>query len=500
MTGSTSTLTASHLPATRRQAFTVVLAIELWERFGYYGMQAALTIFMVGQLRMSDTAANLLMGALAAFTYITPLLGGLIGDRLLGARPAMVLGAVSLAAGYALLAVSLGSPQFFLIAMALIAAGNGLFKPNAGNLVRRIYEGDNAALDAAFTLYYMAVNVGSAVSMLLTPWLQDNYGAPVAFGACSVGLIIGLVYYLWRARWLSQTIAANETSSMQWGRLGLVVAGMVVVTAVIAWILGNAALARTCVITAGVVLILGWAVLYVQAPAQERPGLRLTYLLSIQTMFYLAFYQQMMTSLTLFALRAVSGDYEIAGVTLFHLSAGQFQALNSIWIMILSPILAVLYNRLGAKERDISLPRKMLLGYLFAAAAFAIWWVASITAHGLVSPWIMVVGYGLLSTAELLTNGLGLAVIARYAPARLSGFLMGGLYLLWGISMYVGSIIANEAAMPSDMVSSVGPAFYAPLFRTLFATAVGIVIALACLEPLARRWAEEHANVMIGKG
>ncbi|MBS0993460.1 MFS transporter [Gluconobacter cerinus] len=495
MTSYSTPASGQPLATTRRRAFTVVLAIELWERFGYYGMQAVLTLFMVQQLRMADTTANLMLGAFSALTYITPVLGGVLGDRFLGTRRTMVMGAISLAIGYACLAASLTSPTLLLLAMALISTGNGLFKPNAGNLVRRIYEGDNAALDAAFTLYYMSVNVGSTVSMLLTPWLQVHYGAPVAFATCSVGLVIGLLYYVWRSGWLAQTASPLEKERVPASRFALVGLGLLALTVFNAWIMSSDGLARICIFAAAVLLFLSWVVLYVRAPREERPGLRLTYMLCLQGTIYLVFYQQMITSLTLFALRDVSGDFSIGGVTLFHMSAGQFQALNPIWIMAISPLLAILYNRLGAQGRDLSLARKMLIGYVMVAMAFAVWWLSAVGTTGLVSPWIMVAGYGLLSFAELLTNGLGLAIVARYTPARLSGFMMGALYLLWGIAMYVGSVIANRAAMPADMAASAGNALYASLFRTLCEVAIVVVVILVCLEPLTRRWDREHITV-----
>ncbi|AHK71418.1 peptide transporter [Gluconobacter oxydans] len=497
MTASSFSPAGASAPGLRRRAFTVVLAIELWERFGYYGMQAVLTLFMVEQLRMADAAANLMMGAFGALTYITPVIGGVIGDRVLGARRTMVMGALSLTCGYAFLAAALQSHTLLLVAMALISTGNGLFKPNAGNLVRRIYKGDDAALDAAFTLYYMSVNVGSTVSMLLTPWLQIHYGAPVAFATCAVGLGIGLLYYVLRSSWLEPTTPVSEKQPVPLSRFGMVAGGLALLTAFNAWVLGSDTLARLCVIAAGAGLAAIWVALYVRAPQTERPGLRLTYLLCLQGTIYLVFYQQMMTSLTLFALRGVSGDYRIGGVTLFHMSAGQFQVLNSVWIMALSPVLAFLYNRMGQQQKQTSHARKMLLGYAMVSIGFAVWWAAAAHADGLVSPWIMVVGYGFLSLAELLTNGLGLAIIARYSPARLSGFMMGALYLLWGIAMYVGSIIANQAALPPEVVAGGGgAALYAGLFRTLCEVAAAVVVVLALLEPLTRRWDREHVTVI----
>ncbi|MDE7541142.1 peptide MFS transporter [Gluconobacter sphaericus] len=495
-------MTASSLPSApgmRRRAFTVVLAIELWERFGYYGMQAVLTLFMVVHLRMGDAAANLMMGAFGALTYITPLVGGVIGDRVLGARRTVVMGALLLTGGYAVLAAALQSHILLLVAMALISTGNGLFKPNAGNLVRRIYKNDDAALDAAFTLYYMSVNVGSTVSMLLTPWLQIHYGAPSAFAACAVGLGVGLLYYVLRSSCLDATTPASEKQPVPLRRFGLVGAGLVIMTVFNAWILGSDTLARLCVTAAGAILAAIWVALYVRAPKAERPGLRLTYMLCLQGTIYLVFYQQMMTSLTLFALRGVSGDYRIGGVTLFHMSAGQFQVLNSLWIMALSPALAFLYNRMGQQQKQTSHARKMILGYAMVALGFGVWWAAAAHADGLVSPWVMVVGYGFLSLGELLTIGLGLAVVACYSPARLSGFMMGALYLLWGIAMYVGSLIANQAALSPEVIAGGGGAsLYAGLFRTLCEIAAALVVLLLCLEPLTRRWDREHATVIGG--
>ncbi|QDH17169.1 peptide MFS transporter [Swingsia samuiensis] len=476
----------------RRKAFAVVLAIELWERFGYYGMQAVLTLFMIQQLHMADSAANLMLGAFAVLTYTSPVIGGLLGDRVIGTRRTMVSGAVLLAIGYALLSISLHSQSLLLFAMALIATGNGLFKPNAGNLVRRIYEGDNAALDAAFTLYYMAVNVGSTVSMLLTPWLQLRYGASVAFATSSIGLVVGLIYYVLKSHRLNYISSALERRPISLGRIGLICLGLLFLTCLNALVLGSNGLAKICIFVSGLSLIFSWIFLYFRSEEKERAGLLLTYLLCLQGTIYLVFYQQMITSLTLFALRDVDGDFRIGGFTLWHLSAGQFQALNPIWIMVLSPLLAKLYNKQGRNGTDFSLARKMLIGYVCVACSFAIWWWAAATTHDLVSSWVMLVGYGFLSFAELLTNGLGLAIVARYTPARLSGFMMGALYLLWGIAMYTGSIIANHAAMTNDASLSIGRALYTGLFRGLCEAAVGIVFVLLCLEPLTRRWDRLH--------
>ena len=168
------------LPTANRsqtRSFLTVALIELWERFGYYGMQALIVYFMVQRLGFEDSRANLVWSAAAALIYVAPAIGGWIGDKVLGTKRSMVLGALILTLGYALMAVPTENTWFLFCALGVVVVGNGLFKPNTANLVRKIYEGDDSKIDSAFTLYYMAVNVGSTVSMLATPWIKDEVNA-----------------------------------------------------------------------------------------------------------------------------------------------------------------------------------------------------------------------------------------------------------------------------------------------------------------------------------
>lgn len=495
-------------PSKRRKAFSVVLAVELWERFGYYGMQAVLTLFMVGHLHLQDQEANLMQGALALLVYSLPVIGGVLGDYILGTRQTLLTGALGLTAGYGVLAFSLSHEFLFLPALALIALSNGLFKPNAGALVRRIYEGQDAALDAAFTLYYMSINVGSTVSMLLMPWVQLHFGPIIAFGGCALGLIIGITYYLLKYSTLSPFFEKKKREDTQktayWaffkgGKKLFLIFPLLGLWWFSVEILSHAILARFCVMISILGMCFLWLWFLKSAKSEERAGLCLAYILSIQTMGYQIFYQQMQTSLTLFALRSVSGDYKIAGFTLFHMSAGQFQALNPIWIMVFSPILAYFYNKWAQRGHHISSAYKIICGYSLIALGFLLWWLSAKNSHGLVSPWVMLGGYGAVSLGELLTIGLGLAIIARYVPERIGAILMGTVYLLWGVGMYLGSLVANLAALPETSLISITPSFYAPLFRGLFLGAVSLCVILVALLPLIVKLERLHAKLIVKK-
>src|SRR5206468_736437 len=140
-------------------------------------------------------------------------------------------------------------------AMGVIVVGNGLFKPNAANMVRRIYEGDDAKIDSAFTLYYMAVNVGSTVSQLATPWIKDHYGWHVAFGFCCAGLVLGLINYVLMMRALDHIGSPPDEKPVRWDRLGLVLGIAFVALFAVAYIIQHLWVARLCVYVAGVVIL-----------------------------------------------------------------------------------------------------------------------------------------------------------------------------------------------------------------------------------------------------
>ncbi len=436
-------------PAEQRRAFATVFMIELWERFGFYGMAALMVLYMVQGLGYADERANLSWGALSALVYALPVLGGWAGDRWLGTRRSMLAGAVVLAAGYGLLALPLHRLELLFASLALIAVGNGLFKPNAANLVRRIYETEPARIDSAFTMYYMAVNIGSTVSMLATPWVREVWGWHAAFAVSCAGLLLGLAHYRWMRDALHWAGSAADAQPVGARRAAALLAGVALATALGAFVLAHVELADLGVAALGVGVLGAYMVVLRRAHAHERPGLYTAGVLVLEVGLFFVFYQQMSTSLTLFALRNVDTELRIAGGLALHMLPAQFQALNPIWIMVLSPGLAWLYTRLARGPGDLSLEAKFALGFVAVAAGFAVFAASGLAAvDGRVPAWFVVAGYGLISLGELLLSGLGLAVIARHVPARLSGLLMGAFFAVSGISMYLGGLVANLAQVP----------------------------------------------------
>jgi POT family proton-dependent oligopeptide transporter len=219
--------------------------------------------------------------------------------------------------------------------------------------------------------------------------------------------------------------------------------------------------------------------------------------LTLQSVFFFIFYQQMSTSLSLFALRNVDLEFSLLGAHLFDWSPAQFQALNAIWIMVLSPVLAWTYHAAGRSGKDLSIAGKFALGFFAVALGFFAYGVAGqFAVGGKTSSWVMVAGYGLYSLGELLVSGLGLAMVARYVPVRMSGFMMGAYYVATGISQYLGGVVANLASVPSDVTDPVQTLpIYTSLFNTLGVGAlVCTAIALAVLPLMRRLSATHHAH------
>jgi POT family proton-dependent oligopeptide transporter len=485
------------------RSFTTIFLIEMWERFGFYGMQALIVYYMVQRLGFPDERATLVWGAAAALIYVAPAIGGWIGDRVLGTRRTMLLGAAVLTLGYSLMVVPGQSNWFLFFALSVIVVGNGLFKANAGNLVRKIYEGDDSKIDSAFTIYYMAVNLGAMISQLLTPWLKDyvneHYGNElgwhVAFAVCAIGLLLGLINYWLMRRTMDHIGSEPDDEPLHWGKLGAVLAGSVVFVFMSAFILEHQGVARAFVYLAGVVVIGIFAYLISTGQRNERAGLIAALVLTVQTVFYFIFYQQMSTSLALFALRNVDPAFVVFGVHLWDWSPAQFQAFNPIWIFILSPILAWAYTHAGRAGKDISIAAKFSLGFVLVAAGFFIYGASDHLANeqGKVSSWLMVWGYGAISLGELLVSGLGLAMIARYVPERMGGFMMGAYFVASGVSQYLGGLVATYASVPRNITD---PLESLPIYTSLFnklgvAALICTAIAIAVL-PLMNRLSRAH--------
>src|SRR6478735_7920302 len=255
------------------RSFSTIFLIELWERFGYYGMAAILVLFMVEKIGFGDTQANLVWGAFTALVYAAPAIGGWVGDNVLGTRRTMPIGAAILSIGYLMLSIPSDNLYLLYASMGVIVVGNGLFKANAANMVRRIYEGDDAKIDSAFTLYYMAVNIGSTVSMLLTPWIKDQWGWHAGFMVCCGGLVLGMINYMMMLRTLRGIGSLPDEQPVRWDRLAMVLGVGFASVFAVAFVVQHQEISDLSMWVAGAIVLAIFVYMIVKGSSSERAGL-----------------------------------------------------------------------------------------------------------------------------------------------------------------------------------------------------------------------------------
>ena len=483
----------------RTPGFVTLFLIEMWERFGYYGMTAVVVLFMVQKLGYTDDRANLTFGAFTAMAYAVPAVGGWIGDRVLGSRRTALLGALILAVGYAMLAIPAGGLMF--LSLSVVAVGGGIFKANPANLISKLYESDSAKIDSAFTLYYMAVNTGATVSQIATPLIAIWVGWHVAFAVCAVGLTIGIVNYLLMRRHLAHVGSEPDFAPLPVKKLLLVLAAALGAIGLVSIIVQDMSVARAVVWLAFLALVGIFAMLIWKGDRAERRGLWAVVILTAETMLFFIFYQQMSTSLTLFALRNVALHLDLFGLH-YAVPPGQVQALDPIWIFILSPPLAWLYGWLSRGRGDLHIASKFALGFVILSVGFFVYGLSGLFAvQGKVGFGWMIAGYGLQALGELLISGLGLAMVSRYVGPRLRGFVMGSWFLATGISQYLGGFVANYAAVPQRVTDPVQTLpLYTHLFYALGIVAIiGALLAIAII-PLMKRLSVTEAPAALPAG
>jgi POT family proton-dependent oligopeptide transporter len=468
------------------KAFYLIFFLEFWERFGFYGMQSLLVLFFVKHLGFSDAAADNLFGAFVALGFLLPPLGGYMGDHWLGAKRTVFLGTLLLIIGYASLSIFAATSIY--IPLGIIAVGSGLFKANPANLMTKIYARQKGGLDSAFTLYYMAINLGSFVSIASTPYVSAAYGWSAAFAVCACGLTVALIAFFVFRNLLKAFGAAPDFKAVSFKTIVLVFGLVIVLIAICAWCLYHFTISGWVILTAGLVVVLFFLFQIMRASSVERKPLFVCLILIIQSIIFNVLYYQVPTSLSLFALRNV--DPVFLG---FHVEAASYRVFNSFWIVVLSPILAIIYNQLATHGKNPGMPSKFAFGTFVTGVAFlSLAFAAKYAAHaGIVSGGWIALFYFLEASGELLISALGLSMVSRYVPKRMLGFTMGVWFFSSSIAGILAGKVAGLASVPRDIVDPIASLpIYHHLFVNLGCIAVGISLVMALFVPTLNRMGE----------
>jgi len=481
---------------------------EMWERFSYYGMRAFLVLFMVtpasaGGLGFSDSRAGMIYGLYTSMVYLLSVPGGWLADRVLGQQRAVLMGGILITAGH----VSLALPALptFYIGLSLVALGTGLLKPNISTLVGRLYDKEDGRRDAGFTIFYMGINLGAFAAPLVCGTLLaesesvrqglKGLGLPpsaawhLAFGAAAVGMIFGLAQYvLGRSRLGGAGLPPPRfPSSPRVRAIGLFLGAVVTALAAVALRFGNRTLSAESV---GRVFDLLLPLLSVSTlvalfvfgtdTALERRRLTVLSLLFGAAAVFWGCFEQAGSTLTLFAARHT--DRRIFGRSF---GATAYMSLNSLFVVLLAPLFAGLWVRLGRAGREPSTVAKFGLAMLCAGLGFFVMIPASLTVQrgGLAGAHWLALLYLINTCGELCLSPVGLSAMTRLAPGRTVGLIMG----VWFLATSLGNYMAGRAV---GLTQSLSLDRYFLLMAVLPAS-VGVLLLLTA-SPIRRMLAESR--------
>ncbi|HEY5915077.1 MAG TPA: peptide MFS transporter [Verrucomicrobiae bacterium] len=426
---------------------------EMWERFSYYGMRALLVLFMTdavvkGGLGLTDKVATSIYGLYTAGVYLAALPGGWVADRFLGAQKTVWYGGLVITCGQFLLV--LPRTESFYLGLVLVVLGTGLLKPNISAIVGELYPEGGARRDAGFTIFYMGINLGAAISPLITGYLGEKLNWHYGFAAAGFGMILGLVQFRLTAKYLGNAGLRpghlEAARQRDWLLLFGVVGGLlaVVVLALTGMIqLNPIALARQ---TAWV--ILGVALLYFASAfflfgldRVEKKRVAVIAVLFLASAMFWSGFEQAGSSFNLFAARHTQ---RVIGFLNYEIPAGWLQSLGPIFVISLAPVMAALWVALARRNLNPSLPAKFAIGLLFLGAGFCVMGIASrfvATGHKVWPTWLIST-YLLHTFGELCLSPVGLSSVTKLAPRRLVGQMMG----LWFLATSFGNLIAGLLA------------------------------------------------------
>ncbi|WP_282786766.1 peptide MFS transporter [Flavobacterium croceum] len=541
---------------------------EMWERFGYYLMLGIFSLYMIdgwnnGGMGFDAAKKSDIYGTYLGLVYLTPFIGGLLADRVLGYRKSIVMGGLMMSAGYFLL--SIHSITTFYIALLFIILGNGFFKPNISTLVGNLYSGDDMKdkKDAGYNVFYMGINIGAFICNFVAAYMRINYGWGHAFAAAGVGMLIGVVIFLLGTKHIKHVdivkpVQEGDMPTMK--ILGLTVLPMFIFGIIGYMIPGNFLGSDTndAFIIGCLPVIAFFIYLAFKSEAKESRAIKALLAVFTCVILFFAIFHQNGDALTVWAedhtdrnmpeavsnvadkvgmaqvvvnndivssdqatfdktiadmrskeeaMPAVSveeikakGKFssEIAqlessrkyfstlpgsqvpakGTNLKLYSTELYQSINPFWVVVLTPLVVGFFGWMRRKKKEPSTPTKIFLGLVITALSALVMVGAVFATNDMsmkASSWWLIASYGVITVGELCLSPMGLSLVSKLSPTRITALMMGGFFL----AISVGNKL-------SGMLSSLWETI--PEKQNFFYLNFGLVLGAAVVLFLMLKW------------
>lgn len=446
----------------------LLFTTEMWERFSYYGMRAIFTLFLIEALMFDKETASGIYGSYTSLVYLTPIIGGYFADNLWGNRKSIFVGGIMMAIGqfFMFLAASFYSNQnlaliLMVVGLTSLIFGNGFFKPNISTLVGQLYSETDKRKDAAYTIFYMGINLGAFIAPLICGGLGERYdssGEPIAsafkwgFLAAGIGMVVSVITFELRKnkvlvtpegeqigvvpnkkRMSQDELGGNTTGSKSNLYIGVLVGIIVLVLLrffvfiseeeTIIKTVNNYISAAIFAVSIAIPLII---ITDKSLNKVEKQRIGVIYIVAFFVIFFWAAFEQAGASLTFFA--AEQTDRNVMG---FDMPASWFNSFNAVFIVLLAPIISILWTKLSSKGLEPASPYKQAFGLLFLALGYVfIAFGVDGVEPGVKVSIIWLTGlYFIHTIGELFLSPIGLSMVNKLAPVRFASLLMGVWFL-----------------------------------------------------------------------
>jgi POT family proton-dependent oligopeptide transporter len=478
---------------------------ELWERFSFYGMRALLTLYMVNvifeALAERDIAAAAVYASYGSLVYASTVIGGRISDSILGKRRSIFLGGILMAIGHFVLAIE--HDLTFYAALAFIVVGNGFFKPNISTFVGELYQDGDPRKDSGFSIFYMGINIGAFAAPLLCAWLGNTYGWHYGFGLAGIGMLIGLIFF-WDG--IRKNVFGNKGYAPSKEVLDKKVIGVkqsilipilaVASVPVIAFLLssykqvfaegefmGGLNIVGIIFNILAVLIFSYIAYIMYNSTVDERKKIFVAVLITVFMSMFWGFHELSGSVITLFAAR---------NVNLLVVDAAGTNALNAMFVILLSIPMSMLWTYLTKKKINPRTPYKFALGLIFAGISFFVLSMSkdSADANGMVPFSFLLIMYFLISVGEMLMSPIGLSKITDLSPKRIVSFMMGIWFLSSAFAFQLVGFIGKKLAIESTDKNVGGfetLSVYTDGFLMISKYALGAGIIVLLLSPIIKR-------------
>lgn len=497
----------------------VLFFTEMWERFGFYLMLGIFTLYMIdseltGGMGFTPTFSAEVYGTYLALVYLTPFLGGLLADRILGYRKSIFIGGILMGLGY--LGLTQPSELTFYLSLLLIIVGNGFFKPNISTLVGRLYDDDkySSFKDSGYNIFYMGINIGAFVCNFFAAFLRNNFGWGAAFAMAGIGMFIGVTWFFLGQKHVKEVdyITPTKPEDTPISRIVYVIFGPAIFAGFIGWFLptlifGQPILAEStdAFIFATIPLLYYFFMIWKKGDKEERQRLGALYAVFLAGGVFFMILHQNGSAMTIWAndytsrqmpevvqgplgelgfaetitnelqetpkvdghgapILDANGDPIIEegphpylnnlpkdqwpkdGEKMSLLNTEIFQSANPAFVVILTPLIVAFWSMLRRKKKEPSTPGKIVLGVVITALAmvlmmFAVWsggnGIEKVSAMWIVSM------YGILTIGELCLSPMGLSLVSKLAPRRVTALMMGGWFMATAIGNKLSGVLSG---------------------------------------------------------